>query len=462
MNYKKCYSCEERTPPAERIKVNGDEYCQDCYDEEFYSCEYCNDLSLLDETTVINDQYTCPHCVAEYFRCCNECNELIDRDSIYQTEEGSAYCEDCLYENADRCYGCDNLFDHTESIQGEPHCGGCADVKNSIIHSWNFKPNPIFFTGKNEKPYKDYDADGKWINNDRRLVFGFELEVENRGDKGNNECAEILSEMMPDLLYFKEDSSIADGFEIVSHPMTYPYFREHKSAFEMLLKKAVELGLRSYNTTTCGLHISLSRKAFTESTYLKFVNFFNNQDNHSLLRTISQRLDSQLDAWCSISKFASRNKEIRLSKEKKTGANTERYQALNLQNTNVLEIRMFRGTLKADSFYKAFECIFAIYEYCNQMNFKDLDINRKKELTSEQAQISKKNDGTGIANISDSLIKRRYFNTFIFKNRNHYRYLNSFLTRKYGYIYNCDKDDSKVDELNHLLNQRKGGYYLCA
>jgi hypothetical protein len=412
--------------------------------------------------TWINEMAICPECVLQHYTVCEGCQVLTSDDEVFHTEEGSDYCDDCVYEYANRCYGCEDLFEHTETIGNEPYCGGCADDRNSIIQHYSFKPNPVFFTGKNEKPYKDCDAYGKWINNDRRLVFGFELEVENRGDRGNNECAEILSQMMPDLLYFKEDSSIANGFEIVSHPMTYPYFREHKNAFEMLLKKAVELGLRSYNTTTCGLHISISRKAFTESTYLKFVNFFNNKDNHSLLKTISQRLDSQLDEWCSISKFASRNREIRLSKEKKTGANTERYQALNLQNTNVLEIRMFRGTLKADSFYKAFECIFAIYEYCNQMNFKDLDINRKKEFTSEQAQISKKNNGSGIANISDSLIKRRYFNTFVFKNRNHYRYLNSFLTRKYGYIYNCDKNDSKVDELNHLLNQRKGGYYLCA
>tara|TARA_R100001244_G_scaffold31549_1_gene30207 strand:+ start:564 stop:1946 length:1383 start_codon:yes stop_codon:yes gene_type:complete len=459
--YKKCRECEQPTPPPKRIEINGDEYCEDCYYEKYYTCESCDEIELIEESRIVNDRYICENCISLYFSLCNECGEYVPDDSIYNTEEGNSYCEECICEVATMCYTCEDWHEHTEYIDGDAYCDGCREEKSSIIQSYFFKPNPIFFTGQNELPYNEEEH---YYKNDKRLVFGFELEVENRGSMDNNQCAEILSEMMPDLLYFKRDSSIEHGFEIVSHPMTYPYFREHKKAFEMLLKKAVELGLRSYNTTTCGLHISISRKAFTESTYLKFVNFFNNKDNHSLLRTISQRLDSQLDQWCSISRFASRNGEIKLSKEKKKGANTERYQALNLQNTNVLEIRMFRGTLKADSFYKAFECIFAVYEYCSQMNFKDLDINKKNEQTLMEKTLGKrvKNDGSGLANISDCLIKRRYFNTFIHKNKKHYRYLDSFLTRKYGFIYNCDKNDSKVDELNHLLNQRKGGYYLCA
>jgi hypothetical protein len=453
--YKKCYECHHPTPPPERVEINGDEYCEECYNEKYYICECCNDTYKTEEMTIVMDgQGVCPQCIEDYYTECEECLEFHENDYIYRTTQGNSYCNGCICEVASVCCDCDVWSEEPEYIDEEPYCDECADEhQTKIIRPYSFKPSPIFFTGQNERPYN---------NNDKRLVFGFELEVENRGVLNHDECAEILGEMMPDLLYFKEDSSIHNGFEIVSHPMTYSYFREHKSAFEMLLNKAVKLGLRSYNTTTCGLHISLSRKAFTESNYLKFVNFFNNKSNHSLLRTISQRLDNQLEQWCSISRFTSRNNEIRLSKEKNKGANTERYQALNLQNANVLEVRMFRGTLKADSFYKAFECIFAIYEYCNQMNFKDLNINRKKELTSEQAQVSKKNDGTGIANISNSLVKRRYFNTFVYKNKNHYRYLNSFLTRKYGHFYNCDKDESKVNELNNLLNQRKGGYYLCA
>jgi predicted N-acyltransferase len=146
---------------------------------------------------------------------------------------------------------------------------------------------------------------------------------------------------------------------------------------------------------------------------------------------------------------------------KNTGANTERYQALNLQNENVLEIRLFRGTLNPSSFFKAFECVFAIYDFCLQMSFADLQINKRKKLNKESKQIAKHNDGLQVANISNKLIEKRFFHTFIYKNRKQYKSLNRFLSEQFGTIYNCGKDDSKVKELNQILNQQEGGYYSC-
>ena len=467
METKKCCRCEEYTPPDERIQSNnGELYCDDCYHESYFDCECCESESPIDNGQVINDEIICDDCVNAHYHKCRGCDELTHEDDcIYTVDEASPFCgNECLFDHGGGyCHICDepNESIHYDNEDEDAECDSCNEERcnegrdnNAQIRAYSYKPNPIFFVGKNEKAYNDSDP------KERRLVFGFELEVENTENLfPNSKCVEFLNELMPELLYFKTDTSIDYGFEIVSHPMTYQYYKENKSKFDQFLAKCVELGLRSYDTTTCGLHISLSRKAFTESTYLKFVNFFNNTNNHTLLKKISQRVDFY---YCQVSRFASRNEQIKLSKIKKRGAiDTKRYQALNLQNNATLEIRMFRGTLKPHSFFKAFECVFAIYDYCLQMGFAHLEINKKRQLTDYERQLIVKNDGRQLANISKSLIRKNYFYTYVYKNRKQYKRLDGFLTNRFGTFYNCGKDESKVNELNRILNQRKGGYNIC-
>jgi len=462
MDTKKCCKCEHQPPPNERTENNsGRTYCDECYYEDYFHCECCECESLMDNATMINDQIICNQCVDLHYKKCTDCHEFSHMSECIVTDDtGNVFCDsDCLFNHdGGYCYNCDkpNELINYDNENEDAECNSCSDERNhnAKIRAYSYKPNPIFFVGKNEKAYNNNNA------NERRLVFGFELEVENvEREFSNSKCVEFLNELFPELLYFKNDCSINNGFEIVSHPMTYQYYKENKSKFSQLLAKCVEIGLRSYDTSTCGLHISLSRKAFTESTYLKFVNFFNNTSNHPLLKKVSQRVNYH---YCEISKFANRNQQIKFSKVKKRGQlSTERYQALNLQNEPTLEIRLFRGTLKPHSFFKAFECVFAIYDYCLQMGFAHLEINKKRQLTDYERQLVKQNDGTQIANISKSLIAKNYFNTFIHKNKKQYKSLDNFLTNRFGSSYNCGKDESKIVELNRILNQRKGGYNIC-
>jgi hypothetical protein len=212
------------------------------------------------------------------------------------------------------------------------------------------------------------------------------------------------------------------------------------------------------------LHISINRKAFSHSHYLKFINFFNANRNHNLLKVISQRKESQLNQWCALSKFSNKNGLIKFSKLKNNGQTLDRYLALNLQNSDRLEVRLFRGTLKLDSFFKAFETIFAIFDFCKQMSFKSLEISSAKKLTSTDEIIKKQNledEGRSLAQISPNLITKRYFNTFIHKNKKQYKNLDLFLTEKYNSFYNCDKSKGKLIELDKILNRRKGDYISC-
>ena len=124
-----------------------------------------------------------------------------------------------------------------------PYCDECyEDLENdSPIHDYNYKPEPIFY------------------GNDL-LYYGVELEIDCGGEYSENaEKIENVGNEDADHIYCKHDGSINNGFEIVSHPMTLDYHQKNMNWLE-LFEKATEMGYKSHNTSTCGLHIHIFRK----------------------------------------------------------------------------------------------------------------------------------------------------------------------------------------------------------
>ena len=166
----------------------------------------------------------------------------------------------------------------------------------------------------------------------------------------------------------------------------------------------------------------------------------------------------------STNSIANKNELIKFSKVKNNGQSLDRYLALNIQNTERLEVRLFRGTLKLDSFLKGFECVFAIFDFCKQMSFSDVEISSKKTVNDIDEKVKNQNietKGTSIAQIRPNLVQKRYFHTFVHKNKKQFKNLDLFLSEKYATFYNVDKSESKINDLNQILNQNKGGYYSC-
>ena len=78
-------------------------------------------------------------------------------------------------------------------------------VDDDYINDYSYKPEPIFY-GENNRYY------------------GIELEVD-KGGKYGDYAKMILdvANIHDEHIYIKSDSSLDDGFEIVSHPMTLEY-----------------------------------------------------------------------------------------------------------------------------------------------------------------------------------------------------------------------------------------------
>lgn len=433
-------------------------------------CTYCEDKIPPNDIYQVEDCEVCEVCFDEYYACCSACEEPIHINDLRYCEQlEDNFCESCYERRRLECARCDWEYPRDTLTSCDDHgitdYDGfvCVDCFNHIgrgrrvIKDYSYKPTPIFFMGENEKPYEVENP------KERRLVFGFELEVENIEREYENE--EIikghLMEIFPkDFLYFKYDSSIDNGFEIVSHPMSKQFYKENKKKFELLLNVCKEFGLRSYESGRCGLHISVSRKSFTKLSFLKFVSFWNSNENKRMFKVLSQRQSRELSRWCRVNESYDKKTLIDLSKVKESNVNNlnhtiERYRALNLQNRNTLEIRLFRGTLHAPSFFKGFELVQSSYDWCNEGNLVAHKITKAEQNKTDAILTDKIKEmkGTEVAQITPTMVNRNWYQVFIHQNKSRFPNLFNSLDQRLP-MFHLNGSKASLSQLNKQL--RKG------
>lgn len=277
-------------------------------DEPILICSHCGRLIPAAENSGTEDNPLCERCCDDYYTTCEHCGRLIlYADAYYERgdeDEEHPYCQDC--------------YDQRQSSEG--------------IRDYYYKPDPIFY-GKGPR------------------YFGVELEIDDAGEIDSNANAVMsVANEEAERIYCKHDGSLEDGFEIVSHPMSLDYHM-NKMPWAEVIAKAEELGYTSHQAGTCGLHVHISRDAFgrteaeQDEAVARVLYFFEKNWNELLI--FSRRTQRQLDQWASRYGYKDHPKEI-LDHVKKGRAN--RYTAVNLTNEDTIEFRMFRGTLKLNTF----------------------------------------------------------------------------------------------------------------
>jgi hypothetical protein len=243
-------------------------------------------------------------------------------------------------------------------LDGYDYCSECYHDevdRNRSIHDYSFKPEPIFY-------------------GDSKRYFGVELEIDGAGKDSDN-ADEILSvgNKNDEFIYIKSDGSLDDGMELVSHPMSLDH---HKNfCWEDIMKKAISMGYRSHQTSTCGLHIHVNRDCFGDNRdqqdeVISRILFFVEKHWSELLK-FSRRSEYSMNRWAARYGYEKSGKEI-LDKAKK--GNNGRYAAVNLMNYTTIEFRLFRGTLKYNTLIAALELVDAICDIA--INLTDEGISK--------------------------------------------------------------------------------------
>jgi len=357
--FSKCNECGQIYDKEELIDQNQAFYCDDCFNEKFFSCYNCGDVQDINNgyTGVDNENY-CQECFNDMFSICCCCDETTFNDYSYN-HDGEMYCGDCFSENFTYCESCGEHYPNNDMCYSENeemyYCQDCYSDNNcNLINSYSYKPDPIFF--KSEKDSKN-----------TKEFFGIELEVENKNNIDPYDICETILEN--DFIYLKSDSSIENGFEVVTHPLSYNFLLEKEKTLQSIFELLKSEGFRSYNTSTCGIHIHISKNDISHLTLYKMLKLF--YENPDFILKISQRNSGRFKQWSSLDDT---NDSLILKAKNKNSC--KRYTAINLKNPETIEFRIFRGTLDIKSFFKNIEFIKSIVEFCKLSGIKDISKKR--------------------------------------------------------------------------------------
>lgn len=345
----KCHNCD-CSDDADGFEIGGHYYCTDCVDELFSLCDHCSEYFPRNEITVINGEAYCEDCRDYSFFRCDHCGEWVDKDHT-NCYGGDILCDYCFGELFTRCDWCEEIFPNNE-VEYNNHtnqyiCGHCAKENNhGLIRDYGFKPTPIFH--------------GKGFH------YGVELEVESC-DNSIDDAVEYLHDEVGEFIYMKEDGSLNEGFEIVTHPFTFDWMNENKELFQKILDIRKH-GFRSFNTDTCGMHVHISRTAFTTYQLYRWLKFF--MENPVFIYKISQRKSrSELSEWATMGMLKGDNIASK-AKMKKAACR----EGVNLCPQNTIEIRIFKGNLCPASFYKNIEFLQALHSFTKDTKTKDINV----------------------------------------------------------------------------------------
>ena len=360
---------------SQSIKIDGQYYylyaiCEDCVmvdDEWFHAINDAEEYYFdeLDEcyissgdSVMVNDRrrefYT-------HIDNCNSSNEIYQLGDDFYTMAYIEHDDDLVFDidgelrHRDDVYYWESDDEYHDEAEDEDYDEDEEQNENSsIIRNYSFKPILQFIS----MPYDSKEVP----------FFGIELEVE-RMDKSETSRGDMAKKIENKAWYFKNDGSLNNGFELVSHPLTFSYIKHSAKDFESALNELSNNAYNSYNANTCGMHIHISKKAFGTWQLYKFMKFF--AENVPFIVAISQRKMDKLVQWANIE---DNDDNALMYKAKKKEGNSARYVAINLQNYSTIEVRIFRGTLNFQSFMKNIEFVHALYMFTKECKIITLDL----------------------------------------------------------------------------------------
>lgn len=314
---------------------------------ELVECSWCSSRVTEDEITEhfnnSEELQLCERCEDRSIRCDNCCDTV--HQTCYTNVNGDYFCEACA-EDYEYCDECDSSF-YTQDYN---RCPDCENNEDELIHNYSFKPDPMFFINKQHiTPF-----DPKTVS-----VTGFELEME-AVNCSRYDGANLANDIFGQWCYLKDDGSLSDGFEMVSHPLSHQFAIE-SFPYERL-RELSRAGMRSAQTRTCGLHIHINRSYFrtNPTTMYRFMSMF--YRNPEQWKQIAGRSESSYATWDEYEL----DRMLSYTKSFARGGfanNPSRYVALNLQSRHTIELRFFKGTLRPETFIARIEAAHAVAQY---------------------------------------------------------------------------------------------------
>lgn len=351
-----CVSCDSRMPVLDLyeilVKKEPKKVCRGCRTTKYIQCVDCAGHDLINDSRQFNQRWYCGSCAAKYEECtgCHgafRSNQLIDN-----------MCNHCL-KGMVKTY-------HTKIEQIIPDFLMRDEDGRKSFYNKGVPGHALIPRGNRPAVMQNANRQGS------ERFFGVELEVEFNSNQNldRNRVAKRVNDCFPrPFIITKHDSSLKDkglgGFEIVSAPATYKrHLKEWEQFFATYQEKSL---LSSFFTDSCGMHVHVSKDSLSTLQIGKIVSFICHPNNRRFIRQVAQRSSNKYNNF-TISKKVS---DVPFFK-RSIGANTQpawirqemHHTAVDIQNPHTVEIRIFKGTLKKEAFFKNIEFVAALCDWC--------------------------------------------------------------------------------------------------
>lgn len=326
----------------------------------------CGTYALPDAMITVSDAWSgrtyqlCATCRDRDYTQCGDCEQWIHSGHVFsvdpRSDTDSRVCRTCLGNYT----GCSHCGRYTRNDASEaccepdvfgvvPDCGcyECVRARTDVIHSYSYRPAPVFAG----TPVLDRHG------NDRTPYMGFELEVEVSRDGDLYAAATEVRNAGQGRIYLKEDGSIHNGFEIVTHPASLDWYL---SEFPWQKIRDMRSERRIHSADNCGLHVHVSRAGFSGAPheYRWFLFWYRNQ---SIMNLLAGRESTYAEYNPT---HRSMFKEIATTSPT---ASAGRYAAINTTNGNTFEVRVFASTLYVNRIKAALQLVEGTTEYTRQL-----------------------------------------------------------------------------------------------
>ena len=370
---------------------NGDPVCESC----MIMCIRCESVITVDDDyNDVEGELWCWRCTRDNATWCDVCDNYFTGYSYSADDSSDCMCERCFENNTSYCEECDNYY-----VNG---CGYNHEGEDDsrTIHDYSYRPDPIFHSSEDEQT---------------RLYFGIEIETEVRGgDYSDRRVAADYAQQLEHegLAYLKSDGSLECGFEIVTHPLSHSYFMNDASTLWNTIGTLKDrYGMMAWGTKTCGLHIHISRNGFSggshQHRFLQLV--YNNKDFYEVLAGRSS------SHWAKFDDIFDPETGTKSFKNKFNRHGSDRYSAVNTNNRNTLEMRIFRGSLNTRFIKSCIDLAHASVEFTRVMSVLEvrehkLDCINLIQYIRERAELypSLNQRLNGMSNVIDKIERKEY------------------------------------------------------
>lgn len=382
-----CIWCEylisEDYEPGVYIYSEDAVVCLDCYEDRGFRCNDCGDAFHIELSNTVNEDYpVCERCLGEYAYCESCRNYMSHRDMVssedvvdmLEAEDREDELDDFDEEDITICTYCSQ--DRGWPTISRPVAPLYTRSSPGIFGYSYMPPTLMVHTPMGKEALLDFAQAQR---GSRTRVFGWELEIESNSSSENVQARALEINTLEEgvLLYCKSDSSIRNGFEIVSHPGSFEFWDgKGREILEPLFEVLKANGYTSYLSGRCGLHIHTNRSAISRLHTYNLARFMHDRTCTPKLKKLSRREGtSNLDSYArlTLSDTFDRNtgqygtpNPLEYAKQVVHGILIgDRGRAINLARRDTVELRLFRGSLNFVKFMGSLQFYKTMLEFTN-------------------------------------------------------------------------------------------------